>query len=656
MLPLLLLLACTGDSTIDTATVSLNVADEDGDGYTEADGDCADNNPLIGPAALEACDGIDNDCDGEIDEGATVTLYLDADEDGFGNADISTEACTQLEGYVLVGSDCDDTNSDSYPGASEVCDGEDNNCQGAVDEGVTTTYYADTDSDGFGDGDVSTEACAAPDGYVATDTDCDDSTYTVSPAASEVCDGIDNNCDGDIDEVTAVGAPTWYADADSDDYGDPDATTVACDAPIGYVDNADDCDDGEDEVYPGAEEVCDGLNNDCDDETDEPSATDAETFYADSDGDGYGSSVEVVACTAPSGFVDNDDDCNDGDTTIYDGAEEICDEQDNDCDGDIDEGVSQTWYLDYDADGYGDDSYAETRCTAPGALYVTTGGDCNDTSTAYSPDASEGCDGEDYNCDGDVDSDADGDGFADATCGGDDCDDADAATSPTVGGGCAMGASCLDILDADRSEGDDVYTIDIDGYETGEDPFEVYCDMTSDGGGWTLLAKTFKTGLTSDERSTIRQGTWADYTTTGYGDPDTSSRIYWMPLELWYQLTALYPDNELWIEDSSTNLKMEDASISDSTTNYTIDWDDAVAGYSDILSGDIRGLPFTTYDSDNDSWTSGNCASDYVGYNGGFWYDSCYETSMLNADSSIYSWADDAVTSVSYLYIYFREQ
>ena len=100
-----------------------------------------------------------------------------------------------------------------YPGAPELCDGLDNNCDGNVDEGVLNTYYADTDSDGYGDAGSSTQSCTAPAGYVSDDTDCDDTNDHMYPGAPELCDGLDNNCDGNVDEGVLN---TYYADTDSD--------------------------------------------------------------------------------------------------------------------------------------------------------------------------------------------------------------------------------------------------------------------------------------------------------------------------------------------------------------------------------------------------------------------------------------------------------
>ena len=132
----------------------------------------------------------------------------------------------------------------------------------------------------------------------------------------------------------------------------------------------------------------------------------------------------------------------------------------------------------------GDDATLAEGC-AP-AEAVTVVGDCDDGQATVYPGAAEGCDGSDYDCDGDVDNDGDGDGYSDVTCGGNDCDDADAAILPEPGSGCAVGTTCLDIL-ADGYTTDGVYTVDPDGYGAGDDPHDVYCDQTTDGGGWTRV-------------------------------------------------------------------------------------------------------------------------------------------------------------------------
>ncbi len=187
--------------------------------------------------------------------GAGSTFYADVDGDGFGDNNTSTVACTAPAGYVSNNTDCDDTNNTIYPGAPELCDELDNNCNGLTDEGATSTYYADVDGDNFGDTDTSIEACSAPAGYVNDNTDCDDSNNTVYPGAPELCDDLDNNCNGLTDEGLTT---TYYADNDGDGFGDANNSTEACTMPAGYVTDNTDCDDSNANIYIGA--TCDDNN------------------------------------------------------------------------------------------------------------------------------------------------------------------------------------------------------------------------------------------------------------------------------------------------------------------------------------------------------------------------------------------------------------
>ena len=194
--------------------------DEDGDGYCESDGDCDPNNPEVNPAAEEICDGNDNNCNGEIDENGDTVFYLDADNDGFGDRDMSLTACEPDSGYVSNADDCDDSAPSIFPDAPETCDGLDNDCDGDIDEDLTTTYYMDADGDGYGDPSNSIDSCTGGEDWVTNSDDCNDGEAMAYNGAAEVCDGIDNDCNGVVDDDMSQ---TWYPDVDGDGYGDDSA-------------------------------------------------------------------------------------------------------------------------------------------------------------------------------------------------------------------------------------------------------------------------------------------------------------------------------------------------------------------------------------------------------------------------------------------------
>jgi hypothetical protein len=326
------------------------------------------------------CNGVDDNCDGNIDEGVETTFYADADGDGYGDAGSSVSACSAPEGYVGDNTDCNDSDAAVNPGATEVCNGVDDNCDGNIDEGVETTFYADADGDGYGDAGSTTSACSPPEGYVTDNTDCNDADAAVNPGATEVCNGVDDNCDSNIDEGVET---TFYADADGDGYGDAGSTTSACSAPEGYVADNTDCNDGDASVNPGATEVCNGVDDNCDGNIDEGVET---TFYADADGDGYGDAgSSVSACSAPEGYVGDNTDCNDADAAVNPGMTEVCNGVDDNCDGNIDEGVTTTSYNDADLDGFGDAGMSNTGCTIPEG-YILDNTDCNDASASIYPE------------------------------------------------------------------------------------------------------------------------------------------------------------------------------------------------------------------------------------------------------------------------------
>ena len=255
------------------ASLSLLACEQPEDYVREGD-DCDDTNALIHPGAAEHCEPGDEDCDGldgmaDPDIQDVPSWYRDADSDGYGATDKVVQSCETPIGYVSADGDCEDANAAVHPGAIEVCDTADNDCDGDIDDAdasldlaTASAWYPDGDGDGYGGG-TAVAACDAPAGHVADHSDCDDGDLSAYPGNSEICDGADNDCDGDVDEGTS--ASSWYRDADGDGYGDPASAIVACAAPVGTIADGSDCDDGDVAISPAATEICgDGMDNDCD--------------------------------------------------------------------------------------------------------------------------------------------------------------------------------------------------------------------------------------------------------------------------------------------------------------------------------------------------------------------------------------------------------
>ncbi|MFH1467059.1 MAG: MopE-related protein [Pseudomonadota bacterium] len=385
-----------------TACAPISNQDLDADGWTVAQGDCDDWDTALHPEASDAAgDGIDQNCDGA--DG------IDADGDGVASTASGGEDCWD-----------DDATRAGIP-----------------------TWYMDADADGWGADWYSWQACLSGEG-AAQDGDCDDHDASVHPDATETCDGIDQDCDGDVDEDLEIF--TWYADADGDGFGDPTAPEAGCEPPSGFVADFSDCDDTDPDVHPGADEWCDGVDTDCDGLADDPDALDATAWNRDDDGDGYGDPyATTLACTQPPDTTTDASDCDDGDAAVHPGATEVYyDGIDQDCDGAND--------YDQDADGYRVDPW---------------GSDCDDEDPTISPAAPEiWYDGTDQDCDGLSDYDQDADGH-DAEPWGDDCDDTRDYISPSEPEACNL------------------YDDDCDGLIDGDDPdFEPICFADADGDGW----------------------------------------------------------------------------------------------------------------------------------------------------------------------------
>ena len=336
-LPLFLLACGEKEEEVDPLTI-----DDDGDGFSENDGDCNDANADIKPTGDEICDFYDNDCDGLIDDeddsllsATTTTFYLDNDRDGYGDDAINVNACLPPEAHIEDSGDCNDDDATINPDAAEVCDEIDNDCDALTDDeddslntSTGLVFYVDADGDGEGSINETTQACTAPEGYSATSTDCDD-TAEDADGDGEADGAAYNNLDEDNDGLTTCGADTdGDGIIDERDCSDNSAAIGSRDLDgDGFVGCIDDCNDNDSLTFPGA-----GFNE-----------LDPTTCMTDFDGDGYGEMTPVVG-------VDVGTDCDDTDVELNYG--DLDGDGLSSCDGDCDDTDIEVGFEDNDGDGF----------------------------------------------------------------------------------------------------------------------------------------------------------------------------------------------------------------------------------------------------------------------------------------------------------------
>ena len=373
--------ACDGAAPCDGGSVAVSCA---------ADGECDDG---------IFCNGAER-CAGTCAAGTAPCSEGQACDEGTGEcseAPDCTEPDADGDGRDRIGcgdgDDCDDEDADRFPGNPEVCDpaGHDEDCD-------PNTISGDPDRDGDGHID---SACwnYFADGTENRGTDCDDTRNTVHASGIESCNGVDEDCDGMIDEGVQN---TYYRDQDGDSYGAVEETMLGCGHLDGWTLLPGDCDDDPTSptastTYPGAPEGCDGVDANCDGRNPEHCAC---------------VSGQVQPCGSDSG------ECRLGTQTCVAGAwgacedevgpsDERCDGLDNDCDDMVDEGVTTTFYRDEDGDGARHPSTTTQACARPpGWLAASAAVDCCDRDNRARPGQSSYfssrnvCSSWDYNCNG----------------------------------------------------------------------------------------------------------------------------------------------------------------------------------------------------------------------------------------------------------------
>ncbi len=381
-------------------------------------GDCNDGSATIKPGGTESCNGADDNCNSVTDEAGAQgcgLLLRDTDGDGFGLALDALCLCNPTSNYrATVGGDCDDSRTDVNPGATEVCDGRDNDCNAVADDPNTTgctAYFTDVDGDTWGAG--ASQCLCAPVGLVTASRagDCNDLVASANPGGTERCNQVDDDCDSATDEGNAEGCTSFLRDVDGDAFGvTGDAQCVCTAGPVYRAVLGGDCADNNAQRNPGRSEVCNGVDDDCDSSTDPDGSDGCLLRYRDGDDDNFGVSEDLrcLCSVAAPWDAQVGGDCNDNNGAIKPGVAETCNGIDDDCDGLIDEvGASgcTTFYLDADGDRVGVVSQSLCLCSAQAAYSATAVGDCDDGDARRTPGKTESCNLIDDDCDLNVDED-----------------------------------------------------------------------------------------------------------------------------------------------------------------------------------------------------------------------------------------------------------
>ncbi|MCB9664513.1 MAG: putative metal-binding motif-containing protein [Alphaproteobacteria bacterium] len=364
---------------------------------------------LLGACAQGTSKDTADTADGTVDSDPTgpgtqdgvtaITCFPDRDGDGAGAGEgyTATTPCprrTPLEGapWVRTGGDCDDRDATIFPGADELCNGLDDDCDGETDEALEGgTWYRDFDGDGFGaDGTQGVQGCKPAAGWVDRAGDCWDLDPETHPGHADDCEAgdlqVDNDCDGTASED---GWQTFWQDVDGDGYGGKTALTArACSAPSGYRSTNTDCNDSDPDVNPGEWERCDTVDHDCNGSP-KNGGIERQLWY-DYDGDSWGTGTAILACSTRTGWVTRDGDCDDYASGTNPGATEICNDLDDDCNDGIDEGFAKsTWYRDADSDTWGTTATTKSTCRTSVSGYVKRSGDCDDSTSTRHPGLTE---------------------------------------------------------------------------------------------------------------------------------------------------------------------------------------------------------------------------------------------------------------------------